>query len=213
MQESSDRALKSWVTRGPAVRFLLAWEALLFYFSWNDSHGWSFNKINHSWRSASIQQRRYREKGVWRRKKERKNEIRLDTWYSRFILLLVFLIWYIRPQTCLRKHSDLNHSPTFFPGFSHSTPNQLRLIPSLHLSLSFPSFPRIFPPSFQFPLSLTHEPRWWFLVGPADFGAVYRRDLRKSASDKQIPLDTQDEQIHFQQDGSTRGYSPNYITQ
>ena len=56
-------------------------------------------------------------------------------------------------------------------------------------SLSFPSStpPHIFPPSFQVPLSLTQETSWWFSDREADFRSVYRQDLRKTTSDKQIP--------------------------
>lgn len=108
----------------------------------------------------------------------------------RFIFLLVSLICCIRPQAHLRKytHTDLSNDLTLCPDFL--TWVQLYIDFSSFLpftACSFPSFPHIFPPSFQFPLSLTHETQWWFLVRTTDFRSVYGRDLRKSTSDKKIP--------------------------
>lgn len=101
--ENRDRAPKSWVTCGPAVISLQAWEALLFYFSWKCGYGaGALIKLTTVGVAHHYRGKRLRERGV---KKERKKKEREKDGIQEVYILWVSLICYIMPQTCLRKHT------------------------------------------------------------------------------------------------------------
>lgn len=124
-------------------------EALLFYFTWNRGHSWSFNNIDHSWSSTSLQGGRPGKGGERSRGKDGLNE---------FFFGGVFYITIYETLNPPQKTHSLTWTThlTFSPDFFTQLYINFFLSPPF-TSLSFSSFPCIFPSSFQFPLSLTHE--------------------------------------------------------
>lgn len=125
-------------------------EALLFYFTWNRGHSWSFNNIDHSWSSTSLQGGRPGKGGERSRGKDGLNEF-----FFFFGFFYITIYETLNPPQKTHSLTWTTHL-TFSPDFFTQLYINFFLSPPF-TSLSFSSFPCIFPSSFQFPLSLTHE--------------------------------------------------------